>query len=383
MAGFNASEGDVLRKVVTKKNREKKLRDFHERFIKGAADRGVAMDVIEDVWQMIMGFDGYSFCKPHSASYTMVAYKSAYLRAHYPAEFMASVISNGGGYYSTLGYLSEARRMGLRILPSDINLSEIKYTGKGKEIRVGLMQIKELSNDALMALIYERNRNGPFASIDDFLKRTSRDVHLQDARQLIKAGCFDGTGEKRPALVWKALQFFDKRDEKAEPSLFDCTGKASSSIAPASCQGHYPRQIMIKNESEALGILISAHPLDLYQDVLKGMHFIRACDLHGQVGRYVTLVGWLVSGKTVLTRQGDPMKFISFEDTTGIYETVFFPKVYHRYCHMLNASRPYVIKGRVEEDSGSVNVNVGWVGFLSRSNQPSAISSQQSVPSWT
>jgi error-prone DNA polymerase len=372
MAGFNASEGDVLRKVVTKKNREKKLRDFHERFIKGAKERGVAIEVIEDVWQMIMGFDGYSFCKPHSASYTMVAYKSAFMRAHYPAEFMASVISNGGGYYSTLGYLSEARRMGLRILPPDINMSEIKYTGRGRDIRVGLMQIKEVAGDALAALIYERKRNGPFASIDEFLKRTCRDLHLQDARQLIKAGCFDATGETRPALVWKALQFFDKREEKTSPSLFDNIEKSSSAIVPASSGGNYPPQVIIKNESEALGVLISVHPLDLYKDVLKGMPFTRACDLRENVGGYVTLVGWLVTGKTVLTRQGDPMKFISFEDTTGIYETVFFPKVYHRFCHMLNASRPYIIKGRVDEDSGSVNVKVGWVGFLNRSGQRSA-----------
>ena len=132
MAGFDAAEADTLRKVVSKKHREKKLRDFYSRFVKGASERGVSEEKIEEVWQMMMGFEGYSFCKPHSASYTLVAYKSAYLRAHYPAEFMAAVISNGGGYYSTFGYLSEARRMGLKILPPDINESEIKYTGKGK-----------------------------------------------------------------------------------------------------------------------------------------------------------------------------------------------------------------------------------------------------------
>jgi error-prone DNA polymerase len=117
LAGFDPSEADTLRKVVSKKHKEKKLRDFHARFRHGAQKRNVSQEVTEEVWQMIMGFDGYSFCKPHSASYTLVAYKSAYLRAHYPAEFMASVISNGGGYYSPFGYLSEARRMGLKILP--------------------------------------------------------------------------------------------------------------------------------------------------------------------------------------------------------------------------------------------------------------------------
>jgi DNA-directed DNA polymerase III PolC len=162
LAGFDAAEADTLRKVVSKKHREKKLRDFCSRFVKGASERGVNPEVIEEVWQMILGFEGYSFCKPHSASYTMVAYKSAYLRAHHPAEFMAAVISNGGGYYSTFGYLSEARRMGLKVLPPDINQSEIKYTGRNKEIRVGLMQLKELSQEGLEFMIHERSKHGPF-----------------------------------------------------------------------------------------------------------------------------------------------------------------------------------------------------------------------------
>jgi len=368
MAGFDAAEADSLRKVVSKKHREKKLRDFHDRFIRGATDRGVAMDVIEDVWQMMMGFDGYSFCKPHSASYTMVAYKSAYLRAHYPAEFMASVISNGGGYYSTFGYISEARRMGLRILPPDINLSEIKYTGKDKDILVGLMQIKGLSNEASEAIIDERKKNGPFASIGDFLNRTGQNVRLQDARILIKAGCFDGiSGEtKRPGLVWKTLRFFENREGNRSPGLFDYAKGPVPVVQPASCQGYYPRQTILRHESETLGFLFSIHPLHLYGDVLKDMDYVRACDLRKYVGRRITMAGWLVTGKTVLTKEGDPMKFVSFEDSTGIYETVFFPKVYHCYCHMLNTSRPYIIKGRVEEDFGSINVNVGWIGFLDR-----------------
>ena len=160
---------------------------------------------------MMMGFDGYSFCKPHSASYTLVAYKSAYLRAHYPAEFMAAVISNGGGYYSTFGYLSEARRMGLKILPPDINQSEIKYTGKEREIRVGLMQLKELSREGLEFIIHDRTKNGPYASLEDFLGRTGGHIHLQDVRILIKAGCFDSMAgrDARPALMWQALKFFD------------------------------------------------------------------------------------------------------------------------------------------------------------------------------
>ncbi len=369
MGGFDAAEADMLRRVVSKKNREKKLRDFHERFILGASEKGVNRDTIDNVWDMMMGFDGYSFCKPHSASYTMVAYKSAWLRAHYPAEFMASVISNGGGYYSTYGYISEARRMGLTVLPPDINLSEIKYTGKDKSIRIGLMQLKELSMDARDSITYERSKNGPFKSVAGFLERMSGRIHLQDARVLIKAGCLDriSNGINRPGLIWMALEFFNKKEEPARaPTLFDYAKKQVPVNMPALKREDYSKSTMLKHESEILGFILTVHPLELYEDLLKKVKCVQAKELAKYIGKYVTMVGWLVTGKTVRTKEGDQMKFVSFEDTTGIYETVFFPKIYNNYCHMLNAARPYILKGKVDMDFGSINVNVQWLGFLDR-----------------
>ena len=368
MGGFDAAEADMLRKVVSKKNREKKLRDFYERFVAGASEKGVTKDVIDRVWEMMMGFDGYSFCKPHSASYTMVAYKSAWLRAHYPAEFMASVISNGGGYYSTYGYISESRRMGLIVLPPDINLSEIKYTGKDKSIRIGLMQLKELSIEAKESIMYERDKNGPFRSVEDFLKRMSGAVHLQDVRVLIKAGCLDSisNGTNRPGLIWQALEFFKKKEEPKTETLFDYVKKPVYIAGPALTRDDYSKNTRLKHESEILGFIISTHPLGLYEDLLKKIKHVQAKDLPEYVGKYVTMTGWLITGKTVRTKEGDQMKFVSFEDTTGIYETVFFPKIYSNYCHMLNAARPYMLKGKVDMDFGSINVNVQWMGFLDR-----------------
>jgi error-prone DNA polymerase len=364
LAGFDPAEADTLRKVVSKKHREKRLRDFYARFVRGATARGVSLKVIEDVWQMMMGFDGYSFCKPHSASYTLVAYKSAYLRAHYPAEFMASVISNGGGYYSTFGYLSEAKRMGLKILPPDINESEIKYTGRNEEIRVGLMQLKALSRDGRELILHERFKNGPFAGFGDFLLRASPHIHLQDVRVLIKAGCFDGIahGLNRPSLMWRALQFYDGvHQEKHPPTLF-----AAIPVPPPLKQPPYPRSLTLKHELDTLGFLISLHPLDRYEGLLKRLNYVRARNLHAHVGKRVTTIGWLVTGKTVHTKDGEPMKFVSFEDTTGLYEAVFFPNAYNEFCHMLNEMRPYILKGKVEEDFGSITLTVHWMEFLDR-----------------
>jgi error-prone DNA polymerase len=396
LAGFDPSEADTLRKVVSKKHKEKKLRDFYARFTRGAQDRNVSQEIIGDVWQMIMGFDGYSFCKPHSASYTLVAYKSAYLRAHYPAEFMASVISNGGGYYSTFGYLSEARRMGLKILPPDINQSEIKYTGKDRDIRVGFMQLKDLSQEAMELIIQERSKHGPFISLEDFLGRTGSHLHLQDVRILIKASSFDSVahGATRPSLMWQALRFFDHKEENKTPDLF------STSILPAPLAGpqtylpshmedlacedgrphpilpspggrgwgrgnptpaFYPRKVMLRHEMDTLGFLLSIHPLDRYRDTLKRLKYVRARDLHAHVGKQVTTIGWQITTKTVHTIHGELMKFVSFEDQTGIYETVLFPKVYNQYCHTLNASRPYILKGKVDEDFGAITITVHWL----------------------
>jgi len=364
LAGFDPAEADTLRKVVSKKHREKKLRDFYARFVQGARERGVSTKVTEDVWGMIMGFDGYSFCKPHSASYTLVAYKSAYLRAHYPAEFMASVISNGGGYYSTFGYLSEARRMELTILPPDINQSETKYVGRNREIRVGLMQIKALSREGRESIIYERSKNGPFTNFEDFLLRVGCHLHLQDARILIKSGCFDSIVHDltRPSLVWQALRFYGgEHQEENSPTLFP----APASQLPIK-QPPYPKSLMLTHELETLGLSLSHHPLERYEGIVRNMDYVKACKLNAHVGKTITTIGWLVTGKTVHTKNGEPMKFVSFEDTTGLYETVFFPRVYNQFCHMLNEMRPYILKGKIEEDFGSITMTVNWIGFLDR-----------------
>src|SRR5207245_5583226 len=131
MAGFTDAEADGLRKVLSKKWAGHKVADHRQRFFRGAAEGGVTASVVEEVWRMIMSFSGYSFCKPHSASYALVSFRACYLKAHHPAEFMAAVLSNGGGYYSTFAYVSECRRMGLEVRLPDVNDSDAAYTGRG------------------------------------------------------------------------------------------------------------------------------------------------------------------------------------------------------------------------------------------------------------
>ena len=379
LAGFSPAEADTLRKTVSKKDKERRLRDFHARFVQGAAARGVASEVIDTVWKMMMGFDGYSFCKPHSASYTLVAYKSAYLRAHYPAEFMAAVISNGGGYYSTLSYISEARRMGLTLLPPHINQSEIRYTGKGRQIRMGLMQLKGVPQEGVEAVIQERSRNGPFDSLHGFLKRTGSHLHLEDVKALIKGGCFDSLHRKAPRaqLMWDAMAFFHRQGAHTPARLFD--GLPAPPEQPprqAGPKGAYPplpgrtpscsRRLMLKQEWESFGFVVSMHPLAIYDRVLKTIPHIPARHLARYVGKQVTTIGRLVTRKRVRTHAGRPMMFMTFEDQSSTFETVLFPEIYHRYCHLLDSPRPYMLRGRVEMTFNAVTLTVTHVALLTR-----------------
>jgi error-prone DNA polymerase len=315
---------------------------------------------------MMMGFDGYSFCKPHSASYTLVAYKSAWLRAHYPAEFMAAVISNGGGYYGTLSYISEARRMALEVLPPHINLSRIPYTGHGRQLRMGFMQLKDISREALNAIVHERSKHGPFTSFENFLIRVGRHVHLQDVRILIKGGCFDPVsgGVPRTHLVWQALAFYDRKEEKKAPGLFDAVAPMKPAAPVPENHGSHSRQLMLKHESEVFGFVLSVHPISIYANHLKHLRYVRAGDLTAKIGKQVTVIGWPVTGKTVHSSEGKPMKFMTFEDLTGTYEAVFFPGVYGRFCHLLNIKRPYILRGKVEESFNAITLTVDQVRVL-------------------
>ena len=357
LAGFDAVDGDGLRKILSKKHRTKKLAEYREQFFSGARARGVAEPVLDQVWEMILSFSGYSFCKPHSASYALVSFKSAWLRAHYPAEFMAAVISNQGGYYSTFAYSSEARRMGLTVLPPEINASEEAYTGKDKNLRVGLMQIKGLSQSGLQALLDERRR-GRFRSFADFLFRVN--PAPADARLLVLAGCLDALDPEltRPALLWRLAEHRQRRKKSLAPSLFE--PPASPLPRPAD----YDEPTLLRQEVETLGFLASRHPLTLYQAMLKPRSWVPAQELGRWVGKRVTTLGWYVTGKPVETKDGEPMEFLSFEDTTAIYETTFFPETYRRFCHLIDRERPYLLEGKVEEDFGAISLTVDRVRFL-------------------
>ena len=347
LGGFSVADGDQLRKVLSKKHKERQLRDYQRQFYAGAAVRGVPRATIDQIWAMIMSFAGYSFCKPHSASYAQVSFKSAYLRAHYPAEFIAAVVSNQGGYYSTFAYLSEGRRMGLTIQPPDINASQWAYTGSGALVRVGFMQIKSLQEDFARRVVTERQANGPYGSLQDWLDRVQPEI--SQATLLIKAGCFDSIAGQltRPALLWR---------------LFASQAATPSGYLPIPPEYAWERKLA--HELAMFGFPLSCHPLDRFQEAVDRTPHIAAKDLPQHVGKQVTVIGWLVTEKIVSTKNGEPMEFLTLEDQTGLYDATLFPATYRRYCHLLATNHAYVVTGRVEMQFSAVTLTVHELRLL-------------------
>ncbi len=363
IADFSPYHGDQLRKIISKKHKGRKLEDYRRMFFEGGEKKCVSTQVLSKAWDQILSFGGYSFCKPHSASYALVSCKSAYLKANHPAEFMAAVISNQGGFYSAFAYLSEARRMGLSVMGPDINESGFHYTGAGKSIRIGFMQIQDLKLKASDLILAEREKNGPFVDFDDLARRTA--LGPSDLKLLVRAGCFDKTdgADSRPALMWKILASSHGSGDR-EPDLFD------EQIDDLPEPPAYDEKTLLRQELETLDMLVSRHPLDLHTEEVEKLKPVPASELKQHTGRRITTVGWWVTAKVVSTKNGKPMEFVTFEDTTAIYDATFFPEAYRKFCKKLTRHRPYVLKGIVEEDLGVCTLNVKWVGVLGSVQRP-------------
>jgi DNA polymerase-3 subunit alpha/error-prone DNA polymerase len=347
MAGFSHADADGLRKILSKKDKARRLQDYRKRFRSGARERGVSDEQMDAVWEMMMSFSGYSFCKPHSASYARVSFQAAYLKTHYPAEFMAAVISNQGGYYHTFAYVSEAKRMGVEILPPDVNESGLRWKGNRRAMRVGLLSVGGLGSAACRRIVAKREA-GKYKHILDFLMRVRPEEN--EARALIHAGAFDSVhaGESRASLLWMLAAsrrirgvgnggrgLFEKGLYIAKPSL-----PSESDIK------------RLRNEFAVLGFLCRCHPMELYRKALQRFQIVVAGEIHRFAGKHIRIAGLLVTGKVVHTKKGDPMEFLTFEDETGLVETVFFPETYRRFCAMIDRTRPFILSGKVEEDFG-------------------------------
>ncbi len=356
LAGFSHADADGLRKIMSKKDKEQKLGDYREQFTRGAKKKGLDNKQIDRIWDMMLSFSGYSFCKPHSASYARVSFQAAFLKTHQPAEFMAAVISNQGGFYSAFAYVSEARRMGIKILPPHINKSDIPWKGKDDAIRVGLISIKNLSGDTRRRIVNMR-KSEVYRNLEDFMERTKPGE--PEIRSLIHAGAFDDLNSKknRTALLWRlACRGNTGSGDSKQKSLFSAKTDLPEPLFPPENE-----KDRLRREFAAMGFLCDRHPMTLYGKTLGKRQIVKVVDLPNFTGKHVQIAGLLITGKVVHTKQGEPMEFLTFEDETGRVETTFFPHAYRRFCSILDDSRPFIICGKVEEDFGAVTLTVNSV----------------------
>ncbi len=351
IAGFSYAESDYLRKIISRPSLEHLVPYWKRKFISGAIRRGYSEELAITLWEMIQSFSGYSFCKPHSASYAMLSFTCAYLKAHYPAEFLAAVITNQGGYYSTYAYLSEARRFGIRILPPHINFSGREYKGRKNKIRMGFMAIKGLQQKCINAILKER-KAGYFKSLDDFLIRT--DIDFADAMLLTNAGCFN---ELEPELTHKEIAF------KVASFYLQEGERKSTQISISKKLLSHDQKLML--EIESFGFPISEHPLTKYLPIFNNK-IKKAKDLSKYLGQTINLAGVYITRKVTTTKKREPMEFVTFEDETDIYECIMFPKVFTEYSDLLNWETLFVLRGKVEKAFGVYTVTIEKLASLQR-----------------
>jgi DNA-directed DNA polymerase III PolC len=359
VADFTLSEGEELRKVISKKSKQKRKLELRDKLYKNLRKKHVDGKVIDELWDMIESFSGYSFCKAHSASYALLSFKSCFLKAHYPAEFMGAVLKNQGGFYSTLAYLSESRRMGLKVIPPDINESRYEFFGQKDSVYIGFMQIKGLSRSGINGAISERDRNGKFRGLHDFLKRSG--AGPADTDLLIKAGCFSKIEKyNQPQLLFIARKYFHCRKSESPAELFG-TGYQHQIIPPDMKDISHEQKL--RQELELFDSFISIHPMVFYRKKIKDRGIIFAKDIERHKEKRVKIAGILITSKTVMTKEEELMKFVSFEDETSIFETVFFPKIYKKFALMLSYQQPYILYGRLDMEFDTIIFNVADIRF--------------------
>ena len=383
-AGMPLAVADGLRKSLSKKRPGKALAAYAEEFFAGALAMGRDPETAKRVWEMVLSFSGYSFCKGHSCSYIQVAQQSCYLRAHYPAEFFAAVLANGGGFYAPFAYVAEARRAGLVIRPPDVNASELRTTGGGNEIRIGFQYVKGLSADAVERILEgrkdgktERRKDSresptfrpsvvpsfrPYSSLDDLRARTG--LKPDDLRLLIKVGACDSIsgGMTRPEMLWETDKAERRKDGRTE-------GNIPLSVIPSfrpSALPEYSPDHRRTTECELLGFSTDCHPMDLHREALRRLRTVPTTELHRHVGERVLCAGMLTTAKPVHTAKDEPMQFATFDDGAGLIEAVLFPDVHRTRGHVLFDEGPFVFRGKVEEEFGAVTVTITHLDRLER-----------------
>ena len=373
MAGFSLGEADMLRRAIGKKDHEL-MEKYRVRFREGCVKNGHSAELAADLYAQIEKFAGYGFNKAHSAAYGYIAYQTAYLKANFPVEYMAALLTSMAGGKtnkkdSAALYIAEARRLGIAVLPPDVNESRADFTdlvdaeadaAHPGTIRVGLGAVKNVGGAAVDAMLAARAQGEAFRSLTDFCQRVDLKVcNRRSIESLIRAGAFDSLGAGRARLLagledcMKAAQVRAREATRGQRSLFDLLGPGGPA-AEAVVADHLPEvpefetRDLLAQEKEVLGLYISGHPLEaLVEDLRLRTHSVQSLRDRAD-GDRCTVGGIVTSLRRTATKKGDPMAFLALEDLTGSVEVVLFPKLYAQLDKDLVATdRMVLVRGKV------------------------------------
>jgi DNA polymerase III subunit alpha len=365
LANYSMSEADDLRKAMGKKI-VAIMAKHQERFVSGAKENNIPAKKATEIFNLISKFGGYGFNKSHSAAYALIAYQTAYLKAHFPVEFMAALLTSE--MHSSEGvvkYISECKSHHISILPPDINESGMAFVVSGSKIRFGLAAVKNVGEGAIESILEFRNEQ-PFASIFDFCERVDlRKVNKRVIESLIKSGAFDTLGLKRSQLfagLEDILEYGQRvQREKTDPQmgLFGGTGEDQPAInLPALPEiGEWDEKQLLTFEKESLGFYITGHPLNRFNDIIDKYATAESVSLQELPDNSAArLAGIIRNSKVITTKRGDLMAFVTVEDMNGSFEITVFPNLYATSSHLLAVDTAILVEGQVQKDEKNINL---------------------------
>ncbi len=366
VAGFSLGQADILRRAMGKKKPEE-MEKLRAQFLEGAKKNKISEKKAEKLYELIQKFAGYGFNKSHAAAYAVVCYQTAYLKAHYPTEFMAALMTcDMGNADKIVSYFTECRDLGIKVLPPDVNQSQKTFAVVDGAIRFGLAAIKNVGEGAVESIITIRNETGPFRSFFDFCRRV--DLHKVNKRMLeglIKAGAFDSTGAKRSqlmAVLDRAVEegaTAQRERELGQTSIFGdhLTGGSATELHDPELPDipEWDQGERLKYERELTGFYISAHPLARYEAAVRTLATATTESLADVAdGKEVKLCGIITTVKTMLTKKGDRMAYLTLEDLHGTVEIIAFPDLYKAAVDLIVPEQIVRVTGSVDRgDKGT------------------------------
>jgi len=361
MAGFSMAQADDLRKAMGKKKPEV-MAKHRKTFLAGAKEKNIPDKKAEQVFAQMEKFAEYGFNKSHSAAYAMVTYQTAFLKANYPAEYMAALLTSFMESTDRVAvFIREAEETGLKVLPPDVNQSEIVFVPKENTIRFGLGAVKNVGTAALELILAERRQEGPFKNFLDFCQRLAgcKAFNKKVMENLIKAGALDSLGESRSSLLFNLPLFMETAEKRR--SLLDSgqMGLFSRETLPDITPRPAPelsRMEILKGEREVTGLYLSGHPLNEVKDVLEHLELpgLEQLTESSQTGK-VRFGALLSSYRKIVTKKNQTMIFAQFEDFTSTCEVVVFPKVYEQFQELLTEEALLLVEGKIESGGAGDN----------------------------